>query len=323
MGQPIKLLANFFDINFQPGVIFHAYKVACSPEPNPKRHRMEILSKLLAVPNIRNAQAATDGAQDLVTLKSLGSPPPIKIKVGGDKDSKEYTLTITEQQSFNPDSILKALRNSKNRAPLSDEAVYTRILNIVMGALTFGDSRLAVKGRERNKIIRIDNGKIASDLGGGIECLRAFFSSVRFASGRILLNLNVNHGTFYRPGPLGRLMDEFRNIHSNDLNFFSRYVHMCRVEVTHLPKIEENGKMVWRRQCIWALAKPTDGRPQKPGQTPPMEHPPKVPRVGANADEVEFYWEEKDSAGNPTGRAKYITVTRYFHDSMYTHLPFL
>lgn len=320
MGEPIKLLANFFDIHFKPDVKFQTYKVACSPEPEPKRHRMEIFRKLLAIPNIRNAIAATDGAQDLVTLASIGNPPPLKITVGGAGDTKMYTLTITPQDPVDPHAILKALRNTQHRAPFPDEAVPLRILNILMGALTFGDSRLAVKGKERNKIIRIDNGKISSDLGGGIECLRAFFSSVRFTSGRILLNLNANHSTFYRPGPLARLMDDYKRIHSNDLEFLSRYLKNCRVGVTHLPKIEENGQMVWRQKCIWGLAKPTDGRSQKEGEPDPMQHPPKVPYVGANADEVEFFEDKRDASGKETGQGAYITVAQYFRKRMYTHL---
>lgn len=303
--------------------MFHTYKVACSPEPNPKRHRMEIFRKLLAIPNVRNAQAATDGAQDLVTLKTLGSPPPIKVTVGKAGDSKVYTLTLTAQQPITPNAVLSALRNTQNREPLPDEAVAIRIMNIVMGALTFGDSRLAVKGKERSKIIPIDNGKIASDLGGGVECLRAFFTSVRFAAGRMLLNLNVNHCTFYRPGHLTTLFDEFRRIHHYDAEFLSRYVKGCRIEVTHLPKVEENGKMVWRQKCIWGLAKPSDGRPRNTHDPPLMEHPPRVRQTGANADEVEFFEEERDSNGNGTGRGAYISVARYFQKSMCTHLRFL
>lgn len=285
---------------------------------------MEIFRRLLAVPQIRNARAATDGAQDLVTLQSLGSPPPLTFEIGMSEGTTEkYTVTITAQAPIDPDDLLKSLRNIKNRAPFEDEAVPIRIFNILMGALTFGDSRLAVRGKERNKIIRIDNGKITSDLGGGVECLRCFFSSVRFASGRILLNLNVNHGTFYRPGPLPRLFDEFRRLHGNDLKFLSRYVRGCRIEVTHLPKIQENGRMTYRQKSIWALAQPSDGRSKDPEKTPPMKHPPNVPYVGANAEEVEFYWEKKDSAGKPTGPAKYVTVTRYFQECMYKHLPSL
>lgn len=283
---------------------------------------MEIFRKLVTIPNIKNCRVATDGAQELVTLKPLAKPPPINITVGEGKEKRTYTITITQQETIDPHSLLQTLRNTQNREPLTDEAVAVRILNLVMGALTFGDKRLAVKGQERNKIMRIDDGKIASDLGGGIECLRAFFTSVRLASGRILLNLNVNHSTFYRPGPLGRLFDDFRKVHFNDLDFLSRYLNRCRVGVTHLPKVMENGEMVWRQKVIVGLARESDGRAKNPDDKPPMKNPPRVPYTGANADEVAFFLEEKDSAGKSTGRGKYITVTRYFQERMYKHLPF-
>jgi eukaryotic translation initiation factor 2C len=45
-----------------------------------------------------------------------------------------------------------------------------------------------------------------ADLGAGLEVIPGFFSSVRLATCRILVNINVRHDAFYRADPLPSLM---------------------------------------------------------------------------------------------------------------------
>jgi eukaryotic translation initiation factor 2C len=43
-------------------------------------------------------------------------------------------------------------------------------------------------------------------LSAGLEAIRGFFSSVRLATCRVLVNINVRHDAFYRADPLPSLM---------------------------------------------------------------------------------------------------------------------
>jgi eukaryotic translation initiation factor 2C len=45
-----------------------------------------------------------------------------------------------------------------------------------------------------------------ADLAAGLEVIRGFFSSVRLATFRILVNINIRHDAFYRADPLPSLM---------------------------------------------------------------------------------------------------------------------
>lgn len=279
-----------------------------------KRVRAEIFKKLLKVPKIAQANAATDGAQELVTTVPLGSLYPITISLGTNgngNEEKTYSLKLIQGTTINPQQVLTALRNDDIKDQVEGEATAIRVMNIMMGAVPFRDKRVVIKGRERNKIVRVDAGKQSHDLTGGIECLRAYYSSVRFGAGRIYLNLNVNHGAFYNPGPLINLIDGFKRLHGENRSLLHRYVKTLRVMVTHLPKVPDNGDMVFRERTIWGVAQPSDGADS--------EHPPKVKRTASCATNVEFFEEEKDRHGKPTGKGKYITVADYFKKSTYLH----
>lgn len=299
---------------FRPDAVFYTYAVTCKPDAQTKRLRMEIFKKLIKVRAIAEALPATDGAQELVTVQKLNleSLSPITISLGGDDDSRKFTLTLIKGTSINPHAFANALGNPRAREQVEEEAVAIRIMNMLMGAVPFSDPRVVVKGAARNKIVRIDNQRQASDLTGGIECLRAFFSSVRFGGARILLNLNVNHGSFYHPGPLVNLVTGFMRLYGENRPLFNRYVRYLRVNVIHLPPIEEDGIKKPRQKSIFGLASPNDGRGE--------ENPPRVPRLGSCANNVQFFEEEKDKSGKPTGKGKYISVADYFKRSKYTPL---
>lgn len=296
---------------FKPDIVFYSYSVSCRPEAT-KRLRMEVFKKFIKLPAIAKSVPATDGAQELVTLQKLDlqKVSPIEISLGGDDASKKFTLKLEENTSVNPHVVVNALGDPKAREQLPDEASAIRIINMVMGAVPFSDTRVVVKGAARNKIVRIDNQRQASDLTGGIECLRAFFSSVRFGGTRVLLNLNVNHGAFYKPGPLIDLVTGFMQIYGENRHLFNRYVRYLRVNVIHLPPFEEDGARKPRQKVIIGLANPNDGHDEP--------NPPKVPRLGSCASNVQFFMEDKDNSGKPTGRGKYISVADYFKMSKYT-----
>lgn len=300
---------------FKPGILFYSHTVICKPEPTPKRHRDEIFARLMRHPKIIGAGSATDKAQELVASQNLEDISPITISVNNDHgEMKEYKITLTLSVTINPQTLLQTFRNTnvKTKAPEEDNAV--RMMNILMSGYPSKDQGVVIKGATRNKVFWIDTRKQVCDLKGGLECLRGFYSSVRPTAGRMLLNLNVSHGTFFRPGPLCNLVREFEEVFKQDRPIFHRYIKFLRVEVTHLPSREEDGKTVRRRKTIWGCATPDDAK-----HSP---HPSKVPRVGSCANNVQFFEEERDKSGNPTGRGDYISVAAYFKKSMYT-LPTL
>ncbi|KAJ5168119.1 uncharacterized protein N7482_003713 [Penicillium canariense] len=299
-GRAIVLRANFFEMEFKPSVKFYSYRVKISPEPNPKRHLKEIFANILATPNIAAIGAATDGSTELVTLGEIGNISPLTVKVDMNGEGfKEYSVHLDSYGVIDHQKVVTGLRDAALKELIDREAIVVRALNILMGGHPSKDPGTVTIGKGGNKFFWVDDRQQSADLQGGLECLRGFFASVRLSAGRVLLNLNVTHTAFYTPGPLSRLTEAFEKTFGEDRVLFNRYVRFLRVELTHLNNGTKKGKSP-RVKTIFGLASPRDGRKDA--------HPPRVPRLGSCADNVQFWMEERDKPGE----GAYISVTDYF-----------
>lgn len=79
-------------------------------------------------------------------------------------------------------------------------------MNIFLKHYAKSTNNLATLGT--SKTFSIGSGE-SVDLGHGLKAIRGFFTSVRAATNRILVNINVSHGAFYQDGELTRLMTAF------------------------------------------------------------------------------------------------------------------
>lgn len=81
----------------------------------------------------------------------------------------------------------------------------------------------------------------------GLEAIRGFYQSVRPATGRLLLNVNVTYSVFFEPGLLADLFSRFGNGHG-----VADKIKRKRIEVTHLPaKKSRTGATIPREKSIW------------------------------------------------------------------------
>jgi hypothetical protein len=96
---------------------------------------------------------------------------------------------------------------------------------------------------------------------GGLCTLRGFFRSVRIGTGRLLVNINVSHGAFFKPGSLQSLITEFFNsICSENWYQAERFFKKVRVKTTHLlVKKNKSGMEIPRIKTIIGLANNNDG----------------------------------------------------------------
>lgn len=305
--------ANFFEISLDPSREFHTYRVAISPEPQPKRLKKDVFDKLLKHERITAVFGSSDMAQELITsgpLKSL-SPFQINLPNGNKKDPKTYTVKISKAEEkdgvvhrFSQKCLSSSLKTTKQVYPVEQETVAMRALNIMMTRIPYGDKGVVITGKGRQKFFWIDDRKQFAYLGGGLEVLRGFFTSVRLGADRLLLNVNVNHGTFFRPGPMIDLTRGFMNEYGEDRQLFNLYIRGLRVEVSHLPSYkDENGVEKRPQKSIWGLASPKDG---KKGD----KFNPRVQNLGSSAPNVEFWETDHDDKSGKTG--KYTSVKDYF-----------
>ncbi|KAJ5679615.1 hypothetical protein N7462_007859 [Penicillium macrosclerotiorum] len=301
-GRPIILRTNFFEMAFDKNVRFYSYRIGIKPEPEPKRHLKDIFKKLLEEEKVIAVKAATDGVSELVTCAEIKDtrPLPISVDMNGNGEKKNYQVSFNFHGIIDHNQVLTGLRDATMKSQIPDEAISIRALNILMGRSPYHDPGIVTIGKGGNKFFRIDQRCQSMYLEGGLDCIRGFFGSVRLSAGRILLNVNVNHGAFYRPGPLAFLVNEFEKVFGQDRHMFNKYVKGIRVELSHLKHETKDGKEP-RVKVVWGLATPRDGRRG--------EHPPRVPRVGSCADNVEFYMYDRDK---PQAKGRYISVTNYF-----------
>ncbi len=113
---------------------------------------------------------------------------------------------------------------------------------VPVGGLTRGNKTFALSatGKELDKFTP-----------GTLFSLEGFFSSVRIATNRLLVNVNTSQGAFYRPGALTAVMDTWLHIHKqttlqaacnlegenrrNTFGALESFIKKLQVNLTHLP----------------------------------------------------------------------------------------
>lgn len=138
-------------------------------------------------------------------------------------------------------------------------------------------------------------------LGGGLTALRGYFSSVRAATARILINVNVSHAGFYDNVGLTQLMARFLETTRGPTQYrkLAKFLFRVKVQTNHLKeKKNKAGKVIPRIKAIVGLANKDDGYH--------LEHRPKVSGFGAGAKDVAFWLEKKVASSEPkaTGKKK-------------------
>ncbi|KAJ5898937.1 hypothetical protein N7495_003681 [Penicillium taxi] len=292
LGKKTNLRVNFFAMEFKPGVTWFCYKVGIKPEPSPRRLLKEIFWKLLQDPRIKTVHGASDSAAEVITVGKITGSLAFKIglEAGVKKEDKVYDVTLSEGIEIDHKVLNGSLLDLKQEH-VPSELIAVRALNILMAGYPAEDPKgVAIIGKGRNKYFWIDERKQNADLSGGLECVRGFYSSVRLAAGRVLLNLNVNHSAFFRPGPLQNLMMEFERNWGNDPQLLNRYIRGVRVELNHLKPDLKNGK--FRQRSIWGLAAPRDGHGNP--------NPPRIKFMGAGPDDIQFYESDREHPAYPS-----------------------
>jgi hypothetical protein len=175
---------------------------------------------------------------------------------------------------------------------LGDKQELTQALNIFLNHFAKSAEKLVTIG---SKTFSLNQNAERGDLGSGLDVIRGFFSSVRIATCRILVNINVSHGAFYQSGPLLGLMNSFGVRNTAALE---QFLKLLRVRTTHLPeKRNKANEVIPRVKTIYGLARKDVGHH--------MTHPPRVRQHGAGAKDVEFWIDgEASSSSTATVDAK-------------------
>lgn len=226
------------------------------------------------------------------------------------------TITVSELMNYLTSTQASQLFASK------EEVI--QALNIAVGHHPKAARQIASIGANKHFDINPQTSE-SFDLGAGLMAIRGFFVSVRTATARILVNVQVKNGAFYNNGPLETLMLAFMSKMGPNKYRLANFLRKLSVAVTHIARNNRSGVTITRIKTIMGLATPGDGRGQ--------EHPPIVPTIGAGSKDDMFFKDGaapktpkkkgKGKAGStvagPSTGGKYISVYEYFKQSKYNN----
>ena len=268
---PERLWANYFRINLGQGADLHRYSVSVVTDKDGKSPRgkklKRIIELLLELPPFAEAKdfMVTDFAGTLISVVPIkeislarqnGSIDRIvHYRREGDEvprqRDKQYNMRIRTQDTLNTLELSQSWNKIHvDQRIATNRELLLQCLNIFFGHYAKYLAGVTTIGDKKGFLVD----QKASDLGGGIVACRGFFSSIRVSNSRVLLNVNVSHGAFYKPVKLDTLMHEYMSVHGNDIRDTAAFVKRLRVKAGHLPEKDKNGHSLSQVKTIFDLA---------------------------------------------------------------------
>ena len=294
-GQKIILWTNYFEMIPSPDLILYRYNVAVQPAATGKK-LSQIIKLLLKLPEYGDFQddIVTDLKSTLVSRRRLVpgvAESAIQYRAEGEDEprahAQTYQLRVEETGTLTVSELTDYLTSTSVNTAYADKLPVLQALNIFLGYYAKSSPAIATVGSSKSFSLS----QASSNLGAGLSALRGFFSSVRVATCRILVNVNVSYGAFYDAIPLDRLIQNYGSTNQFNRVKLQSFLKRVRVKVIHLAeKKNKAGESIPRVKTIFGLANKDDGYG--------LDHPPRVPNLGAGPKEVEFFLD--DSPGAPS-----------------------
>lgn len=335
VGDPVTLYANYLPLMVPHKALFR-YHVdiagdATGRKPTGKKARQIV--RLLLEEHFQQYQnsLATDYRSTLISRIALPNIEHYDVRYRDEHDDeypeepKVYSVTCQYTGQITPGDLVDYLTSTNASAILESKAEILQALNIILGHHAKSDDQ--VVSISANKHFPLHQDSIERcDLGAGLEVLRGFFVSVRAATTRVLLNVQVKYLACYQEGPLDIVIREYQRSNSRNLYRLEVFVKRLRVRLTHLVRRNSRGQARPRVKTIAGLATRADG-----ASSP---NPPVVKSHGAGPRDVQFFLAapgqpvqqtsgkkgKKPQAGPPQA-GRYISVEEYFKQGSFPMPP--
>lgn len=327
------MYANSFELTATKDLSFYRYHVDVKQEggsPKPSKLRTKRLFTLL-LEHSDYRGVVTDYASVLLSRKKLEKVPGsilIPFRAQGTDETPEnpavYNFTIQETGTVLVSDLIEWLKSVRRDIPaFGQRNEVLQALNIIFGHFPQLQSDVATIGRDKQHYSIDRQSANFHDLGGGIEALRGYYKSVRPATCRLLLNVNVTHAVCFKPLRLDNILREFG---SRDILDLSRKLKTVRLQRLHLPpKKNKSGEVIPSVVTFWDFATNNDGFSE--GNRPQVLTP-----IGAGPKGVKFFLNDMGAGstaaqsskttgkggsapGKSTATGKYISVWDYFRQS--------
>ena len=243
---------------------------------------------------------------------------------GPTQNAKSYVVHVQHTGTLSLSTLLNYATSVDVSSLFGAKQELIQALNLLVGHRPKSDANTFTVGK--NRYVSSTTGATdRASLGAGLEVLRALVFSVRAATERLLVNVQVKNLPFYDPGPLEQVARSFVSHNGSSRYALATFLNRLSVEVTHLRRASTKGQRIPRYKTISGLAARTDGRS--------LQNPPVVPSFGAGPKDVQFFLQDESSTSSTKGQSKagarkgekdkvdgtgvegrYISVFDFFHE---------
>ncbi|KAJ5140799.1 hypothetical protein N7448_004207 [Penicillium atrosanguineum] len=350
IGKPVTLYANYLALTSVGKQLFRYHveikdglgKADKAPVGKKARQVVRLLLEEHFASNKK--EIATDYRSTLIACVQLLKQEKIfdvRYKDEGQDEYPEsprvYKVACQPTGQISPAALMDYLTSSNTGDLLDSKPEIVAALNIIIGHHPKTHKGIVSVGA--NKHFSLEQGGIErADLGNGLEVLRGFFISVRAATARVLLNVQVKYMACFKEGPLTMVIADwqpearFRNLYRLEV-----FLKRMRVKTNHIDRKTKSGKpRPGPFKTISGLAAKQDGRD--------LANPPIVKNHGAGPRDVLFFLSNPDTPGGgpppgpsgaeppsapskgkkgkkappkagPAQAGKYISVEQFFKDT--------
>jgi eukaryotic translation initiation factor 2C len=248
VGRSIVLRTNYFHVIPKEQQLLHRYVVQFSPVASSPRRERRLFTLLFESPifeAVRNS-VATDYSSIIISPERLPLPPDGEAErfvityLDADEDAPrpnavEHTVFLQASGTLNVADLMRYLSSTAKDARYERLEEMTQALNIIM--TRHANTTAGVISLSGNKFFPII--KDQTSLDGGLVFIRGYYTSVRRATLRVLLNLNVCNAAFYQPISLFDLISKHRHqlqLDSSDSGWskVEQFIGKVRVETNYL-----------------------------------------------------------------------------------------
>lgn len=301
-GVTVTLWANYVRIIADPDLALYRYALSVSPNATGRKLN-QIIRLLLKTPELAELQQdmVSDFKSTCVSRQRLPEDDmtiAITYRADGEDEPRQgatsYNVRILYTNTLSVGELTEYLTSTDLAASYDNKQPLIQALNIFLNHYAKSTDETGTIGSARTFSLRPDAPKW--DLGGGLTAIRGFFASVRAATCRILVNVNVANAAFYNDGPLDQLIVAFDSQRRGGKTRLASFLKRVQVRTIHLPeKKNKTGEVIYRVKTIVGLATPNDGHG--------LPHPPRVREFGAGPKLVEF-WMDSDPLAKPNPATK-------------------
>lgn len=299
-GNGVQIFANYIELSLKPDQTLFKYDLIVEPQARGRKlHR--VVELLLGQPPLSQRRPFSDFKQTLVLRDNIPDQRINVIYYPEDQNqpgpqATAYHVRIKRTDVLVAQQLLDATNHASTWKSYAQKEPMLHALNTMLHH--YPRSIRHIANLEKGAFPLTGNLSDIRELGGGVLAVRGFFSSVRPAASRMLINVNITWKAFYKPGLLHDLhFKTFKDLkNEKSVMRFDRSLEGIRVA-----RLNTGGFP----RPICGLATPDDGR--FPGASSGYTNKrPQVAYFAADAQNVRFWYD---------GQKRYVTVREYFEKS--------